>query len=47
VGQAESTGLARYVLIGDGTHTVMMEKNRLELFHNVQMLLDEGSLKWE
>jgi pimeloyl-ACP methyl ester carboxylesterase len=33
----------RYVLIGEGTHTVMMEKNRLELFHEVQMFLDEGA----
>jgi hypothetical protein len=32
----------RYVLIGEGTHTVMMEKNRMELFHEVQMFLDEG-----
>lgn len=35
----------RYVMIGEGTHTVMMEKNRMELFHEVQMFLDEGSLK--
>jgi pimeloyl-ACP methyl ester carboxylesterase len=33
----------RYVLIGEGTHTVMMEKNRMELFHEVQMFLDEGA----
>ena len=33
----------RYVLIGEGTHTVMLEKNRMELFHEVQMFLDEGA----
>lgn len=33
----------RYVLIGEGTHTVMMEKNRMELFHEVQTFLDEGA----
>jgi len=32
----------RYVLIGEGTHTVMMEKNRMELFREVQSFLDEG-----
>ena len=35
----------RYVLIGEGTHTVMMEKNRMELFHEVQIFLDEGAPK--
>jgi pimeloyl-ACP methyl ester carboxylesterase len=33
----------RYVLIGEGTHTVMMEKNRMELFREVQSFLDEGA----
>lgn len=33
----------RYVMIGEGTHTVMMEKNRMELFHEVQAFLDEGT----
>lgn len=31
----------RYVQIGEGTHTVIMEKNRLQLFHAVQQFLDE------
>jgi len=33
----------RYVMIGEGTHTVMLEKNRMQLFHEVQAFLDEGS----
>ena len=32
----------RYVMIGEGTHTIIMEKNRMELFHEVQAFLDEG-----
>ena len=35
----------RYVMIGEGTHTVMLEKNRMELFREVQMFLDEGTGK--
>ena len=31
----------RYVEIGEGTHTVIMEKNRMELFQAVQQFLDE------
>ncbi len=31
----------RYVMIGEGTHTVMMEKNRMGLFREVQTFLDE------
>jgi pimeloyl-ACP methyl ester carboxylesterase len=31
----------RYVEIGEGTHTVMMEKNRMQLFQEVQQFLDE------
>ncbi len=34
----------RYVEIGEGTHHVMMEKNRMQLFQEVQQFLD-GSLK--
>jgi len=33
----------RYVMIGEGTHTVMMEKKRLQLFREVQAFLDEGA----
>jgi pimeloyl-ACP methyl ester carboxylesterase len=32
----------RYVLLAEGTHTMLMEKNRLELFRAVQAFLDEG-----
>jgi pimeloyl-ACP methyl ester carboxylesterase len=32
----------RYVMIGDGTHTVMMERNRLQLFQEVQLFLEDG-----
>jgi len=32
----------RYVLLAEGTHTLLMEKNRLELFKAVQSFLDEG-----
>ena len=31
----------RYVVIGEGTHTVMMERNRTQLFREVQLFLDE------
>jgi hypothetical protein len=36
-----NTPYKRYVQIGEGTHTVMMEKNRLQLFQAVQQFLDE------
>jgi pimeloyl-ACP methyl ester carboxylesterase len=32
----------RYVQIGEGTHTVFLEKNRMELFSAVQAFLDES-----
>lgn len=31
----------RLVIIGEGTHAVMMEKNRMQLFREVQLFLDE------
>jgi pimeloyl-ACP methyl ester carboxylesterase len=31
----------RFVEIGEGTHTVMMEKNRMQLFREVQLFLEE------
>ena len=34
----------RYVEIGEGTHNVMLEKNRMQLFQEVQQFLD-GSLQ--
>jgi len=33
----------RYVALGEATHTVIMEKNRLELFRAVQSFLEEES----
>jgi pimeloyl-ACP methyl ester carboxylesterase len=33
----------RYVMLPEGTHTIIMEKNRLMLFEAVQQFLDEGS----
>ena len=32
----------RLVVIGEGTHTVIMEKNRMQLFEEVQLFLDEA-----
>lgn len=34
--------LKRYVEIGEGTHTVIMEKNRMQLFREVQLFLDQA-----
>ncbi len=34
-----------YVLLGEGTHTVMMEKNRMQLFQAVQNFLEQGGPK--
>ena len=31
----------RYVELGEGTHTIVMEKNRMNLFREVQLFLDE------
>ena len=31
----------RYVVIGEGTHSVIMEKNRMQLFKETQLFLDE------
>jgi pimeloyl-ACP methyl ester carboxylesterase len=36
-----NTPMKRYVLIGEGTHTLMMERHRLELFRAVQDFLFE------
>jgi alpha-beta hydrolase superfamily lysophospholipase len=32
----------RYVMLAEGTHTIVMEKNRLQLFATVQAFLDEA-----
>jgi alpha-beta hydrolase superfamily lysophospholipase len=34
--------LKRYVVIGEGTHSIMMERNRMQLFREVQLFLDEA-----
>ena len=34
----------RLVIIGEGTHSVLMESNRMQLFREVQMFLDERGL---
>jgi hypothetical protein len=31
------------VIIGEGTHSLLMEKNRMQLFREVQGFLDERS----
>jgi alpha-beta hydrolase superfamily lysophospholipase len=31
----------RYVMIGEGTHTLILEKNRMQLFREVQVFLDQ------
>jgi len=36
-----NTPYKRYVQIGEGTHFIMMEKNRMQLFNAVQQFLDE------
>ena len=32
----------RFIMLAEGTHTIMMEKNRMELFKAVQAFLDEA-----
>jgi pimeloyl-ACP methyl ester carboxylesterase len=41
--QLTHTPWKRYVEIGEGTHTVIMEKNRMQLFHGVADFLEEGA----
>jgi hypothetical protein len=36
----------RYVMLAEGTHTICMEKNRLQLFATVQAFLDEAGRTW-
>ena len=43
--QLKHTPWKRFVEIGEGTHTVMMEKNRMQLFREVQLFLDEPALR--
>jgi hypothetical protein len=39
--RVESAPYKRLVMIGEGTHSVIMEKNRMQLFREVQLFLDE------
>jgi hypothetical protein len=32
----------RFVELGEGTHTVMLEKNRMQFFHEILGFLDES-----
>lgn len=41
-GLLENAAWKRLVVIGEGTHTVIMEKNRLQLFREVQLFLEEA-----
>ncbi len=36
-----NAAIKRYIVIGEGTHTVIMEKNRMQLFKETQLFLDE------
>ncbi|HKQ26041.1 MAG TPA: alpha/beta fold hydrolase [Burkholderiales bacterium] len=40
-GQLRNAPVKRMVEIGEGTHTVIMERNRTQLFREVQLFLDE------
>jgi alpha-beta hydrolase superfamily lysophospholipase len=33
----------RYIEIGEGTHTIVMEKNRMQFFHEVAAFLNEAA----
>ena len=41
---AKLTGASykRFVQLGEGTHTVMLEKNRMQFFHQILGFLDES-----
>jgi hypothetical protein len=34
--------MRRYVMVGEGTHALMVERHRLELFRSVQEFLSEN-----
>lgn len=38
-----NTPYKRFVELGEGTHTVMMERNRMQFFHEIRGFLDETS----
>jgi len=37
-----AASVKRYVVIGEGTHWVFIERNRMQLFREVQLFLDES-----
>jgi alpha-beta hydrolase superfamily lysophospholipase len=41
-GKLTNVPYKRYVEFGEGTHTVMMEKNRVQFFHEVAAFLEEA-----
>jgi len=41
--QLTNTPYKRFVQLGEGTHTVMLEKNRMQFFHEILGFLDESN----
>ena len=39
--ELKNTAYKRYVELGQGTHTIMLEKNRMQFFKEIKMFLDE------
>jgi hypothetical protein len=39
--ELKNTAYKRYVELGQGTHTVMLEKNRMQFFREIKAFLDE------
>jgi pimeloyl-ACP methyl ester carboxylesterase len=39
--ELKNTAYKRYVELGQGTHTVMLEKNRMQFFREIKLFLDE------
>jgi pimeloyl-ACP methyl ester carboxylesterase len=39
--QLKNTPYKRFVELGEGTHAVMMEKNRMQFFREIMLFLDE------
>jgi fermentation-respiration switch protein FrsA (DUF1100 family) len=40
-GRLTNAALKRHVVIGEGTHAVLLERNRMQLFREVQLFLEE------
>ena len=43
--QLQSARRKRLVVIGEATHSLIMEKNRMQLFREVQLFLEESNAK--